>query len=73
MISNINNSATANAYANSSKDVKQSTKAASQKTEASISAQGDTSKIDRIKNEIESGQYNINLEALSQKIADELL
>lgn len=40
---------------------------------ASISKQGDMSKVDRIKESIESGEYKINLEALSKKIADELL
>ena len=71
MISKVNNAAVAGAYTNNN-GVKQS-KTDLQKTEASISSQGDTSKIDRIKSEIESGQYKVNLEALSQKIADELL
>ena len=65
MISKVNNAAIAGAYT-SNNGVKQS-KADLQKTEASISSQGDTSKIDRIKSEIESGQYKVNLEALSQK------
>jgi len=62
-----------NAYSNNTNDVKQAGKATSQKAEANISTQGDTSKIEQIKSSIESGEYKINLEALSQKIADELL
>jgi len=72
VISKVNNAAVAGAYTNNTNGVKQS-KADLQKAEASISSQGDTSKIDQIKSEIESGQYKVNLEALSQKIADELL
>jgi flagellar biosynthesis anti-sigma factor FlgM len=68
----MNGSAVANTYANTTKEAKQ-LKEASQKTDSSISSQGDTSKIDQIKNDISSGEYKINLEALSQKIADELL
>jgi flagellar biosynthesis anti-sigma factor FlgM len=68
----MNSSVVANTYTNTTKDANQS-KVGSQKAEASISSQGDTSKIDQIKNDIASGQYKINLEALSQKIADELL
>ena len=73
MISKVNSAAVRNAYSNNSNDVKQAQKATSQKAEASISNQGDMSKIDQIKSSIESGEYKINLEALSQKIADELL
>jgi anti-sigma28 factor (negative regulator of flagellin synthesis) len=68
----MNGSVVANTYANTTKEAKQD-KEALQKTDSSISSQGDTSKIDQIKNDISSGEYKINLEALSQKIADELL
>ncbi|MEA2092190.1 MAG: flagellar biosynthesis anti-sigma factor FlgM, partial [Campylobacterota bacterium] len=37
------------------------------------SKQGDTSKVEQVKEALESGEYKINLEALSQKIAEELL
>ena len=47
------------------------TKETSQKS--TVSKQGDMSKIERIKESLESGEYKINLQALSQKIADELL
>lgn len=73
MISNINGASVASAYTNNANAAKNQDKAAVQKAETSISSQGDTSKIEQIKKDIESGQYKINLEALSQKIADELL
>ena len=38
-----------------------------------ISSQGDTSRVEQIKEALNSGEYKINLDALSQKIADELL
>jgi len=38
-----------------------------------ISSQGDTSNVERIKEALDAGEYKIDLEALSQKIADELL
>ncbi|QFR48630.1 flagellar biosynthesis anti-sigma factor FlgM [Sulfurimonas lithotrophica] len=72
MISQVK-SAVVGAYTNNTNEGKRSDRTASQKAEASISSQGDTSKIDQIKNDIASGQYKVNLEALSQKIADELL
>ncbi len=70
MISNIN-SALANAYANASNDKLQ--KGATPKAEPMISSQGDKSKVDVIKESIESGTYQLDLQALSQKIAEELL
>ena len=68
MVSGVNASAVRDAYASSlgeSKDTK--------KASASISKQGDMSKIERIKESLESGEYKINLQALSEKIAEELL
>lgn len=73
MISSVNSTVAGSAYSNNSNEVKQAKKADSQKAEANISTQGDMSKIDQIKSSIESGEYKINLAALSQKIADELL
>jgi anti-sigma28 factor (negative regulator of flagellin synthesis) len=43
------------------------------KAGTNISSQGDMSKVDQIKEALESGEYKINLQALSEKIADELL
>ncbi len=44
-----------------------------QKGATSISKQGDMSKVEKIKESLESGEYKINLQALSEKIAEELL
>ncbi len=68
MISQVNSSAVRSAYANSFGEPKEVGKAS-----ANLSKQGDTSKIEHIKEVLESGEYKINLEALSQKIAEELL
>lgn len=69
MISQLNSAAVRDAYANSLSE----TKEAQKKENANISKQGDTSKIEKIKESIESGEYKVNLQALSEKIADELL
>ena len=68
MISQINNSAVRSMNENSS-EVKQ----AKQKEGTVVSKQGDTSKVDQIKEALESGEYKINIEALSKKIAEELM
>ncbi len=70
MISQLNSSVIRNAYApNSFGEAKEATK----NETLSVSKQGDTSKIEEIKTALESGEYKVNLHALSQKIADELL
>jgi len=71
MISQLNGAAASQVYANSSNDKVQ--KGATQKAESTISSQGDKSKVEQIKESIESGTYKIDLQALSQKIAEELL
>ena len=68
MISQVNSAAIHSTYANSGQN-----KEVSQKSTSNVSAQGDTSKVDQIKEALESGEYKINLEALSKKIADELM
>ena len=68
MISQANSVAVRNAYTNNfgeSKEVK--------KAGTTISSQGGISKVEQIKGSLESGEYKINLQALSEKIADELL
>lgn len=45
----------------------------SQRHEVKISRQGDTSKVQQIKDALESGEYKVNLQALSKKIAQELM
>ena len=67
MISQAGSSVALNAYASTVSETKET----SQKS--TVSKQGDMSKIERIKESLESGEYKINLQALSQKIADELL
>jgi len=68
MISQVNGAAVRSAYTNSTQN-----KEVSQKSTTTVSTQGDTSKVDQIKQDLESGEYKINLEALSKKIADELM
>jgi anti-sigma28 factor (negative regulator of flagellin synthesis) len=69
MISQTNSSALRSAYATAfgeTKDTKQT-------SSASVSKQGDTSKIEKLKEAIDSGEYKVDLQALSEKIAQELL
>ena len=68
MISQVNGSAIRNAYGSSLGESKET-----QKASTNISKQGDTSKVEQIKEALKSGEYKINLEALSEKIAEELL
>jgi anti-sigma28 factor (negative regulator of flagellin synthesis) len=68
MISQVNSSAVRSAYTSNFGESKEA-----QKTATNISKQGDTSKVEQIKEALESGEYKINLDALSQKIAEELL
>lgn len=70
MISHLNGAAV-QAYTNNSNDKLQ--RGATQKAEPIISSQGDKSKVEQIKESIESGTYQLDLQALSQKIAEELL
>ena len=69
MISQVNSANIRNAYANSVGEKKEVPENAA----TNVSQQGDTSKVERIKEALESGEYKINIEALSQKIADELM
>ena len=68
MISQANTANVRNVYANNANENKDVAK----KT-TTVSSQGDMSKVDQIKEALESGDYKINLQALSEKIADELL
>ena len=69
MISQVNSSAIRSTYANNSSEDKE----VSKKPVTNVSSQGDMSKVDQIKESLESGEYKINLQTLSEKIADELL
>ncbi|EQB40180.1 anti-sigma-28 factor flgm family protein [Sulfurimonas hongkongensis] len=68
MISQLNSSAIRSLHASNFGESKEAGK-----TNTNITKQGDTSKIERIKEAIDSGEYKINLEELSKKIAQELL
>lgn len=68
MISQVNSAVVRNSYANATNESKQANKSA-----VNVSQQGDTSKIEQIKEALEAGEYKINIEALSEKIADELM
>ncbi len=68
MISQLNSSTVRSAYASNLGDSKETGKATT-----NLSKQGDTSKIEQIKEALESGEYKINLQSLSEKIAEELL
>jgi len=67
MISQANSSALRASYPTKAGEAKEPKQA------ASVTKQGDTSKIEQLKESIGSGEYKVNIEALSQKIADELL
>ncbi len=69
MISNINGSAMRSAYANSLNDNKE-IKANAKLT---TSQDGSQNKIEKLKEAIASGEYKVDLSALSKKMADELL
>ena len=69
MISQTNSSAIRTAYASNLGEAKV-TKEAKQTT---ISKQGDTSRVEQIKEALNSGEYKVDLDALSEMIADELL
>lgn len=43
------------------------------KRPSTVDKQGDTSKIEQLKSSIENGEYRLDLKALAQKIADEIL
>ena len=68
MISKVNSSMIRGAYQNSETQQKNE-----KKEVATVSKQGDMSKIDRIKESIEKGEYQVDLQALAEKIADDLL
>ena len=69
MISQANNTNIRNAYNNTLAENKDVDKKAGTK----VSSQGDLSKVEQIKEALESGEYKVNIQALSEKIADELL
>ena len=67
MISKADISVLNTAYANKVAEPKQA------KQGVNVTKQGDTSKIDQLKEAIGSKEYKVDIDALSRKIADELL
>lgn len=68
MISNVNNSVTGSAYA------KNAISNAQKKENASAAAtEQKNGKVEQLKESIDSGNYKVDLSALAEKMADELL
>ena len=68
MISQANYSAVRTTYPSNTADAKAS-KAAS----TTLSQEASTSKIEKFKESIDSGEYKVNVQSLSEKMADSLL
>lgn len=69
MISQVNSANVRSAYAGNFGEGKE----VSQKNGIAVSKQGDTNKVEQIKEALVSGEYKINLQTLSEKIAQELM
>jgi len=67
MISNINQSSVRSSYQDQNIKTKEQ-----EKPVQAISKQGDTSRIDALKEAIEKGEYRVDLDALAKRIAQEL-
>ncbi|WP_345993636.1 flagellar biosynthesis anti-sigma factor FlgM [Sulfurimonas sp. HSL-1716] len=68
MISQLNSAGIKTAYQNGGTEPKTNAK----KTQE-MNKEADMSKVDQLKESIQSGEYKINLQALSKRIADELM
>ena len=68
MISHINGGSIHNTY-----QKHESQNKTEQQETMSVSKQGDTTEIEAIKASIEEGKYKIDLQALAEKIADQLM
>ncbi len=68
MISQLNSAGIKTAYQGGNNEVKSNAK----KTQ-DMNKEANMSKVDALKSSIQSGEYKINLEALSKRIADELM
>ena len=67
MISQTNTSAIRAAYPSKVNEAKE------QKQTETVSSHGEESKVDELKRSIDSGEYKVDIEALSQTMADSLL
>jgi len=72
MITQTNSSIIRNTYSNAFSETKDA-KSVKDRGSLNITKQGDTSKVEQLKEAIDSGEYQIDLQALSEKIAEELL
>ncbi len=68
MISQLNSTIIKNAYASNNGEQK-----IEKKENMNVVKQGDMSQVEKIKESLASGEYKIDLQALSKKIAEELL
>lgn len=69
MISQVNSATARSVYQNAETQNRRDEKV--EKT--TVSQQGDTSRIEQLKASIASGEYQVDLEALARKIADQLM
>ena len=67
MISRMNSEVVRSAYQNADQQKNEKVK------EQKLSAQGDLSKVEQLKADIASGDYQVDLQALAERIADDLL
>ena len=67
MISQTNSSMLRAAYPNKASDSKEI------RPNATLSKEGEADKIEKLKDSIGSGEYKVNIQALSEKMADSLL
>lgn len=67
MISRMNSEVAKSVYQNTDQQKNEKVK------EQRLSAQGDLSKVEQLKADIDSGDYHVDLQALAERIADDLL
>ena len=67
MISTANSAAIHSAYASKTSESKET------KQNVDAAKQGATSRVEELKESIDSGEYKVNIDALSNKMAEELL
>ena len=67
MISRMNSEVARSVYQNADQQKNEKVK------EQKLSSQGDLSKVDQLKADIENGSYRVDLQALAERIADDLL
>lgn len=73
MISQVNSSLLNSAYTNKANTNVGKAKETENVKATLVTKQGDKSRVDEIKDALSSGEYKVDLNALSERIADELL